>query len=180
MPTTTITPDPSTLAVESTKANINYPYEGATLPPDQLELAVQAVAQLKASLPSLPDLTPLERQRISKLGIRSRGFVDAALEAVKTDSGLLPQSIALSDFVAQDNLLRGLSLVQTQVAALKAGLDDAVLLVGNHVFSVSRTVYALMKTDAAKAKMQSQKALMRQRFTAKKTSQPATDSAIRQ
>jgi len=180
MPTTTITPDPSTLAVESTKANINYPYEGATLPPDQLELAVQSVAQLKASLPSLPDLTPLERQRISKLGIRSRGFVDAALEAVKSDPGLLPQSIALSDFVAQDNLLRGLSLVQTQVAALKAGLDDAVLLVGNHVFSVSRTVYALMKTDAAKAKMQSQKALMKQRFTAKKTSQPATDSAIRQ
>jgi hypothetical protein len=84
------------------------------------------------------------------------------------------------DFVAQDNLLRGLSLVQTQVAALKAGLDDAVLLVGNHVFSVSRTVYALMKTDAAKAKMQSQKALMKQRFTAKKTSQPATDTAIRQ
>ncbi len=67
---------------------------------------------------------------------------------------LLPQSIALSDFVAQDNLLRGLSLVQTQVAALKAGLDDAVLLVGSHEFSVSRTVYALMKTDAAKAKMQ--------------------------
>ena len=178
--TASTTTNPSTVPVESTKANINYSYAGTTLTADQLELAVQSVAQLKATLPPLPELTPLERQRISKLGTRSRGFVDAALGAVKSDPGLLPQSIALSDFVAQDNLLRGLSLVQTQVAALKAGLDDAVLLVGNHVFSVSRTVYALMKTDAAKAKMQSQKALMKQRFTAKKTSQPATDTAIRQ
>jgi hypothetical protein len=35
-----------------------------------------------------------------------------------------------------------------------------------------------MKTDAAKAKMQAQKALMKQRFTAKKNSQPAAGTAI--
>ena len=58
-PTTT---NPSTLAVDSTKENINYPYAGTTLPGEQLEVAVQSVAQLKATLPPLPDLTPLARR----------------------------------------------------------------------------------------------------------------------
>jgi hypothetical protein len=170
----------STSTVDSPNANLGYPYASTTLPPERLELARATLAQLRDVLPPMHNLTPKARQRVPKLGMRTRGFVDAALNAARADVGLLPQSIALSDFVAQDDLLRGLGLVQTQVADIKSRLDDAVLLVGSHVYSISRTVYALMKTDAAKAKLPAQKALMKQRFTAKKTSQPATVTAIGQ
>jgi hypothetical protein len=167
-------------AATTVKPGTNYTYSGVTLAPEQLELALQTLEQLQDILPPMPDLTPRERQRISRVGLRTRGFVDAALDAAKSDPDLLPRNIALSDFVAQDNFLRGLGLLQAQVADLKSRLDAAALLVGNHVYSVSRTVYALMKTDAAKSKMQSQQALMKQRFVAKKNSQPATGASIEQ
>jgi hypothetical protein len=93
---------------------------------------------------------------------------------------VLPQSIPLESFVGQDELLRGLSLVQTHVSDLKSKLDDSLLLIGNHIYSVSRTVYAMMKTDAAKARLQEQKTLMKQRFVFKKTSQPATSAPLRE
>jgi hypothetical protein len=169
-----------TLAVDANTSNPSYPFAGASLSAQKLDSIIDTIAQLKGFLPPMSDLTPLDRQRMSKLGMRTRGFADAALEAAQTDPGLLPQSIPLASFVAQDALLRDLSLVQTHVADLKSRLDDALLLVGNHVYSVSRTVYAMMKTDAAKARLQEQKALMKQRFATKKTSQPADKSIVRE
>ena len=175
------TPQPTTTSgVESTPSGTNYPFAGVTLTAGQLDSVIATIAQVRELLPAMHDLTPIDRQRISKLGMRTRGFADAALEAAKADPGLLPQSIALESFVSQDALLRDLSLVQTHVADLKSLIDDALLLIGNHVYSVSRTVYAVMKTDGGKARLQEQKALMKQRFAPKKNSQPATNTAVRQ
>jgi addiction module RelB/DinJ family antitoxin len=44
---------------------------------------------------------------LSLLRIRDPRNADAALEAAKADSGVLPQSISLESFVAQDELLCG-------------------------------------------------------------------------
>ena len=170
----------STSGVQTTQSGNNYPFAGVTLTSGQLDSVIATIAQVRELLPPMHDLTPADRQRISKLGMRTRGFADAALEAAKADPGLLPQSIALGSFVSQDALLRDISLVQTHVTDLKSLLDDALLLVGNHVYSVSRTVYAMMKTDGGKARLQEQKALMKQRFASKKNSQPATNTAITQ
>ena len=176
---TKITTQPATLAVDN-NTDTRYAVGSASLSAEQLDEVISTINQVKSLLPSMPDLTPLERQRISKLGARTRGFADAALEAAKADSGVLPQSIPLESFVGQDELLRGLSLVQTHVSDLKSKLDDSLLLIGNHIYSVSRTVYAMMKTDAAKARLQEQKTLMKQRFVFKKTSQPATSAPLRE
>lgn len=141
-----------------------YPFASVTLSDADLTAIITKVSELKGLLPQMPDLTPTERQRMSKLGNKSRAFADLALETVKVDSGVLPQSVSVDTFVAQDELLRDLSLVQTHVTDLKYKLDDALLLIGNYIFGVSRTVYALMKTPAAQAKLQEQKAAMKQRF----------------
>jgi hypothetical protein len=178
--TTPTTAPTTTLAVESTPSGTNYPFAGVTLTAGQLDSVIATIAQVRELLPAMHDLTPIDRQRISKLGMRTRGFADAALEAAKADPGLLPQSIALESFVSQDALLRDLSLVQTHVSDLKSLLDDALLLIGNHVYSVSRTVYAMMKTDGGKARLQEQKALMKQRFAFKKNSQPADKTTVRE
>jgi hypothetical protein len=176
----TTTTQTSTSGVQTTQSGTNYPFAGVTLTTGQLDSVIATIAQVRELLPPMHDLTPADRQRISKLGMRTRGFADAALEAAKADPGLLPQSIALGSFVSQDALLRDISLVQTHVTDLKSLLDDALLLIGNHVYSVSRTVYAMMKTDGGKARLQEQKALMKQRFASKKNSQPATNTAITQ
>ena len=161
----------STPVVEDNPGS-KYPFASVTLTDSQLDSIINKVNELKGLLPPMPGLTPTERQRMSKLGSKSRGFADLALETAKADPGVLPQSISLGTFLAQDELLRDLSLVQAHVADLKSKLDDALLLIGNYVYGVSRTAYAVMKTDAAKAKLQEQKAAMSQRFL-KKKSQPA-------
>ena len=153
-----------------------YPFASVTLSDTDLTAIITKVNELKQLLPPMPDLTPTERQRMSKLGNKSRAFADLALETVKVDSGVLPQSVSVDTFVAQDELLRDLSLVQTHVTDLKFKLDDALLLIGNYVFGVSRTVYALMKTPAAQAKLQEQKAAMKQRFAKVKSQTTGTDT----
>jgi hypothetical protein len=162
-----ITNAASTSVVEDNPGS-KYPFAAVSFTAEQLASTITTINQLKSILPQMPGLTPLERQRMSKLGSKSRGFADAALEAAKTDPGILPQSITLDTFVSQDQLLRDLSLVQTHVTELKSRLDDALLLVGNYVYGVARTAYAMTKTDAAKAKLQEQTQLMRQRFTSRR------------
>lgn len=157
----------STPVVEDNPGS-KYPFSAVSFTSEQVASVIGNINQLKTLLPAMPGLTPLERQRMSKLGLKTRGFADAALEAAKADPGILPQSISLDTFVAQDQLLRDLSLVQTHVSELKSRLDDSLLLVGNYVFGVARTLYAISKTDAAKAKLQEQRELMRQRFTSRR------------
>lgn len=173
MVNSTNTATTSTTVVED-NPGAKYPFANVTFTDGQLASAMTKLDELKGILPPMPDLTPTERRRMSRLGMKSRGFADLALEAAKADPGMLPQSISLETFVAQDELLRDLSLVQTHVASLKARLDDALLLVGNYIYGASRTVYALAKTPAAHAKLQEQKAAMKLRFV-KKKGLPAAD-----
>jgi len=153
-----------------------YPFASVTLSDADLAAILGKVNELKALLPAMPDLTPLERRRMSKLGTKTRGFADLALETAKADPGVLPQSISLDTFVAQDDLLQDLSLVQTHVTDVKSKLDDALFLIGNYIYGVSRVVYAVMKTDAAKAKLQEQKAAMKQRFAKSKSQSTSSET----
>lgn len=154
-----------------------YPFANTAFTNEDLAAALNKVNELKGLLPPMPDLTPTERKRMSKLGIKTRGFADLALETAKAEPGVLPQSISLDTFVTQDQLLRDLSLVQTHVTDLKFKLDDALLLAGNYIYGVSRTVYAMAKTPAAKARLQEQQAAMKQRFAKNKSQTTATTQA---
>lgn len=163
----------STQNVEG-KLEANYPFGGVQLSDGQVASAIETINQLKTILPPMPGLTPLERKRLSKLGQKSRGFVDAAIEAVRKDSGLLPRSISVEDLIQQDNLHRQISLVETHLAELQARLDDALCVIGNRIYGSCLTVYAVWdKTMVGRAKMPEQKALLKQRFTPKKGSRSA-------
>lgn len=153
-----------------------YPFASVSLTGADMAAILGKVNELKGLLPPMPDLTPLERRRMSKLGTKTRGFADLALETAKTDPGVLPQSISLDTFVAQDVLLHDLSLVQTHVTDLKFKLDDALFQIGNYIYGVSRVVYAVMKTDAAKARLQEQKAAMAQRFAKSRSQSTVTNT----
>ena len=176
MATSTETNNEASTPVVADNPGSKYPFASVSLSDADLAAILNKVNELKGLLPDMPDLTPLERRRMSKLGTKTRGFADLALETAKADPGVLPQSISLDTFVAQDDLLQDLSLVQTHVTDLKSKLDDALFLIGNYIFGVSRVVYAVMKTDAAKAKLQEQKNAMKQRF-AKTKGQPTSPQA---
>jgi hypothetical protein len=181
MTKTTSTPSTNTTSESADTTGGRYPFAGITLSQAEMNQILKTLQQLRDSLPAMPDLTPSERKRISKLGTRSRGFANTAIEAAKADPGVLPQSISLQRLLSQEDLLSDMSLIQTHLADIKSKLDDSVLLIGNHIYSVCRTIYAVMKTDAAKAKMQEQQAVMKQRFkVTRKKSQPEAKTPLLQ
>ena len=173
--------DTTTANADSNSTGGRYPFASVAITEAQLNTILKTLQQLRDSLPAMPDLTPSERKRISKLGTRSRGFANTAIEAAKADPGVLPQSISLQRLLSQEDLLSDMSLIQTHLADIKSKLDDSVLLIGNHIYSVCRTIYAVMKTDAAKAKMQEQQAVMKERFkVTRKKSQPEASAPLLQ
>lgn len=173
---TTYTNATASTSVEG-QPETNYPFQGVSLTDAQVASSIETINQLKAILPPMPGLTPQERQRLSKLGQKTRGFADAAIEAAKKDPGLLPGGISLEALIQQDELHRRISLVETHVSDLLARLDDALLLIGNHVFGSCRAVYTVLdKTVVGKAKMPGQKALLKQRFAVKKANRPGTNN----
>ena len=171
---TSTTNQTSTTPAVADNPGSKYPFASVTLSDADLTAAITKVNELKALLPPMPDLTPKERQRLSKMGTKSRGFTQLAIETAKADPGVLPQSVSLDTLLAQDELMQDLSLIQTHVADVKSKLDDALTQIGSYVYGVGRVIYAVMKTDAAKAKLQEQKAAMKQLFLKKKKSQSET------
>ena len=163
-----VTNQTSTTPVVADNPGSKYPFASVSLSDADLTAIINKVNELKQLLPPMPDLTPKERQRLSKLGTKSRGFAQLAIETAKADPGVLPQSVSLGTLVAQNDLMEDISLIQTHVSDVKSKLDDALYQIGNYVYSVGRVIYAVMKTDAAKAKLQEQKAAMKQLFLKKK------------
>ena len=172
------TTEGSAIVAEQNTSNPNYAFDTASMTPAQLEQAIEAFKSFTAKLPALVNLTPLQRQRTARIGIRTRGFIELVIEAAKKDPTILPGNIPLEKLLSQAELLNGISLIQTFVSDYKTSLDDAALTIGANVYGMARSAYAVLKTPAGQAKLQEQKALMKQRFVPKaKRSQPTTNEA---
>jgi uncharacterized protein YejL (UPF0352 family) len=72
-------------------------------------------------------------------------------------------------------LLKNLSLIPTHLSDMKAKVDDSLLLIGNWVYGVSRSI-STMQPPAAGTLMPEQQQVLQQRFarSTKKKTQQAT------
>ena len=166
----------TTVVTQTYNTNPGYAFDAATITPAQLDQAVAAFKDFTSKLPPLIKLNDKQRRRTPRVGVRTRGFVELFIEAAKKDPTILPAGISLPQFLAQVDLLNGLSLLQTHVADYKHALDDSSLAVAAHVYGLSRSGYAMLSTPAGETKLQEQKELMKQRFVPKaKRSQSTTD-----
>ena len=184
MQTQTATTEPSVTSVTSAPVaerlpDSSYPFAGQALTEQQVAQAIDLINQAKAVLPPMPDLTGLQLRRLSRPGLKTQGFLQAALEAVKKDPGMLPQAVALDELLAQEQFYRDLSLIQTHLSDLKTKADTALALTGNYLYAVSRFVYtALNKTSLGKGKMTEHTAYMKERFALKKKGQPSATAPV--
>jgi len=80
----------------------------------------------------------------------------------------------LETLLAQDELMKNLSLIQAHLSDMKSKVDDALLVSGNWLFGATRSIYAVLKTPAACTRMPEQQDALKQRFArpAKKKDQP--------
>ena len=181
---TTTTTEPSVTSVTSAPAaeplpDSSYPFAGKALTEQQVAQVIDLLNQAKAVMPPMPDLTGLQLRRLSRPGLKTQGFLQAAMEAVQKDPGMLPQAVALEELRDQEQFYRDLSLIQTHLSDLKTKTDTALALTGNHLYAVSRFVYtALNKTSLGKGKMTEQTAYMKERFALKKKGQPSATAPV--
>jgi hypothetical protein len=158
--------DTKTTVSASAERNLeaNYAFARVTLTNKDVASIVETINNLQAMLPALPALTPLERKRMSKLGLKTRGFVDLAIESARKDEGVLPRAIELETLLAQDELMKNLSLIQAHLSDMKSKVDDALLVSGNWLFGATRSIYAVLKTPAARTRMPEQQDALKLRF----------------
>jgi hypothetical protein len=161
------TTEGSAIAAEQNTSNPNYAFDTATFSPAQLEESLVAFKDFLAKMPPLITLTDKQRRRVPRVGIRTRGFLELFIEAAQVDRTILPSGITLEKFMEQVDLFNGLSLIQTRVADCNTALADSTLAVGAELYATARSGYAMLKTPAGAAKVQEQRALMKQRFVTK-------------
>lgn len=154
----------STTEVVEKQPDSKYVFEGVTISDEVTGQIIAKINEAKALLPAMPNLTPLERRRLAKLGTKTLGFVKGAFEAGKKDPGLMPGSLSVATLNDQDQLHRSLSLIEAHVSDFNAKLGDALLLNGNWNYLAALSIYQMFKTPLAKAKMPEQQAYLRQRF----------------
>jgi len=141
-----------------------YIFNGVVITPEVVSQVVNKINEAKALLPSMPNLTGLERRRMAKLGTKTLGFVHGAFEAAQKDPGVLPGSLSLATLKQQEELFEALSLLEAHASDFNAKLGDALLLTGSWKYSVALSIYKMFQTPLAKAKMPEQQAYLRQRF----------------
>jgi hypothetical protein len=165
----------STTEVIEKQPDSKYMFEGAAISPEALSQAITKINEAKALLPGMPNLTPLERRRMAKLGTKTLGFVHGAFEAAKKDPGVLPGSLSVETLEQQRGLYDALSLLEAHASDFNAKLGDSLMSVGSWNYAAALSIYQMFKTPMAKAKMPEQQAFLRQRFARvakKKEDQP--------
>ncbi len=87
----------------------------------------------------------------------------------------------METLLAQDELMKNLSLIQAHLSDMKSKVDDALLVSGNWLFGATRSIYAVLKTPAACTRMPERQDALKQRFArpAKKKGQPPEVASAR-
>jgi hypothetical protein len=96
----------------------------------------------------LVNLTPKDRQKIFKMGLKSEGFVTGALSALKSNPAAVPSTFSLSEFEKDFQLYKDLRDVLYQLLPLVEGVEDTLLLLGGELMKQSRLGYKLIRTAA--------------------------------
>ncbi|NTV45431.1 MAG: hypothetical protein HGB11_02655 [Chlorobiales bacterium] len=112
-------------------------------------LAIRAgLDAASAKLPFLITLTPDERRRLTKMGMKSTAFVQQCLQAVKDNGALMPAGFPLTEFDKDVKLAADLLPILTLSRQLTEKLDDTLLAVGNEAMAQSLQVYGQVKLSA--------------------------------
>ena len=118
--------------------------KGVLTAADQQAL-LQTIADLKAKLPFLIDLTPEDRRALPKLGDKSRAFVDQGLALASQNDGILPRSFDVEEYRRDVELVRQLEPVVLALRQLLELVEDTYIAVGSDAYTASLLVYQAAK-----------------------------------
>jgi len=103
---------------------------------------------IQTELSFLVGINARERQRLPKMGNKSRAFVEDAIEVGIQNPGMLPRSLDPEVMRGQLDLVDQLREIHSSVRQLEEQLSDTLTVAGSELYDEARLVYKLAKTRA--------------------------------
>ena len=143
----------------------------------QLDSINGSLAAIDTQLGFLVGLSPDERQRLAKMGQKTRAFVEDAITAGTGNPGMLPRSLDPVKMRGKMVLADQLREFNAKVVQLAERLDDTLTLAGSEMYEDARLIYKLTKTKAKADGLNAAAAGMSRRFASqgRKASASTTD-----
>jgi hypothetical protein len=135
-----------------------------------------AIQTIRQKLPFLIDLTTEERRTLPRIGDKSRGFVEQALQVAEQNPDILPRTFDVGEMRNDVELLSALSSVHTAVSQLNELIDDTVMAVGSEAYAASLLVYQFARSAGKGSALDTALDALGQRFARKSRSTPAAKS----
>lgn len=135
-----------------------------------------AIQTIRQKLPFLIDLTPEERHALPKLGDKSRGFVEQALQVAEQNTGILPGLFDVGEMRNDVELYIALSSVHAALAQLFELVDDTLIAVGSESYVAALVVYQFTRAAGKGTALDAALEGLSQRFARKSRSAPPDQS----
>lgn len=107
-----------------------------------------SLASIGNELSFLVSLDARERQALSKMGQKTRAFVEDAIELGIRNPGMLPRSLDPDEMRGRLDLVDQLREIQGAIQQLEDRIGDTLMLAGSELYEEARLIYQLTKTRA--------------------------------
>lgn len=148
----------------------------ADFPEADQQAALDAVRQLQ-SLPFLIGLSSDDKRKLSKMGDKSRSFVDQALNVAQQNPDILPGRFNMDEFERDVALYHTLSPLSVALSRLSELVDGTLMAVGSDAYGSALDVYAYAKLTDGVTGLEALNATLGNRFRGNGIRRdPVTDS----
>lgn len=117
----------------------------AKLTKENQKAVLQALADIREQLPFLLELPPAEKNKLPKLGTKSRAFVDEALRLAEEAPDLIPDDFDLEDLERDLALYDNLQPLIFAVMQLQDLLLSTTTAAGSDAYSAALAIYEKAK-----------------------------------
>ena len=135
----------------------------AELSEEQQQAILASLQQIQA-LPFLIGLSNKEKQKLSKMGDKSRSFVDQALNVARQNPDILPSRFDLAEFERDVALFHALYPINTALSKLSELVDSTLIAVGSDAYNSALDIYAYAKMTGGVTGLEELRASLGNRF----------------
>ena len=124
------------------------PNISAVITPAQKTTIKNNMAGISPILNFLVNLTPKQRKTLFKMGAKSVGYVQLALQIAKNNPGIFPVGFNVAEFEKDVILSSDLLDIESVLKPLSESISDTLMAVGTETIKQANQVYALVKVAA--------------------------------
>jgi hypothetical protein len=128
---------------------------------------LEHIAQIRALMPFLDDLTPEERQSLVKMGESGRPFVEQSLILVEQDDSFMPRSFDKAEMRLDSDFYTTMLPVLIQMTQLFEAVNDTMMLAGSDLIMAGLDIYRNAKDNGKGANLDNLVPLLGKRFKRK-------------